>query len=62
METRPKRGKIKAFGVVIDKNGKIKCDDPYSLPPEILDELTEQEKEELFHGTNTCNDRKEYTG
>ena len=42
--------KMKAYGLVRDKNGKPKVDDINNCPPEILNMLTKQEIEELKHG------------
>lgn len=42
--------KFKGYALVRDKNGKPKIDDPYSIPKPIFDMLTEQEKEDLYHG------------
>jgi len=48
-------GKFKAFALVRDKDGKPKIDDPKNCPPEILEMLTDEEKEELFNGAHPRN-------
>lgn len=44
MKIGAKAGKIKAYALVLDKDGNPKVDDPHSLPPEIYNSLTESEK------------------
>jgi hypothetical protein len=43
------------FGLVRDKNGKPKIDDPTNIPQPIWDMLTEQEQEDIKDGLNTHN-------
>ena len=44
------RGKFKAFGIVRDKYGKPRIDDPDNLPKEIWDMLTPEEQQEIENG------------
>ena len=41
-------GKFRGFGLVRDKDGKPKVDDPDSLPQEIRDILTDEEYLEIL--------------
>ena len=41
-------GKFKGFGLVRDKNGKPKIDDPETLPQQIKDMLTDEEYFEIY--------------
>lgn len=43
-------GKMVAYALVRDKNGKPKIDDPANLPYEIFVALTDEEIEDIYHG------------
>ncbi len=47
------KSKIKAFGLVRDKNGKPKIDDINNIPTQIWDMLTNKEPEEIENGRNS---------
>jgi len=47
-------GKMKGYGIVRDKNGNPKIDNPEKLPKEILDSLSEQDRNYIY-GNNTHN-------
>ena len=51
IKTQP--GKFRAFGLVRDKDGKPKFDDPNNIPQPIWDMLTEAEQQEIRNGRNT---------
>ncbi len=46
--------KIKGYILVRDKDGKPLIDSPETLPQQLFNLLTEQEKEEIYHGTYPC--------
>jgi hypothetical protein len=48
--------KMQGYALVRDHQGKPKIDDPMNLPKPIFDMLTEEEKEEIYHGTYPCYD------
>ena len=42
-EAKARSAKIKAFGLVRDKDGRPLVDDPKSLPREIIDQLSDED-------------------
>ena len=48
-------GKVKAYALVRDAEGKPKFDDINNIPEPIWEMLTEDEKEEIRNGSNTPN-------
>lgn len=46
-QTTAPRPKVRLFGLVRDKDGNPKVDDPHNLPPEIKAMLTEAERKRL---------------
>lgn len=48
-------GKIKAYGLVRDKNGRPKVDDVTAIPPEVWETLSEEDKRYLLNGNHPCN-------
>ena len=48
-----KKGKVKGYALIRDKEGKPKIDDVKNCPPELWALLTDIEKEELLNGTHT---------
>ena len=41
--------KFKGYGLVRDRNGKPRIDDPATLPQQIKDQLTDDEYFEIYH-------------
>ena len=54
MNVSATRTKFKGYALVRDKDGKPKIDNPATLPRPIFDMLTEEEKEEIYHGSYPC--------
>jgi hypothetical protein len=54
-ELKASRGKVTAYGLVRDENGKPVFDDSENIPAPIWDMLTAEEKEEISDGRNARN-------
>lgn len=54
MKTQANNIRIKAYAIVRDRFGRIKVDDPSTIPPEIYNTLTDKDKEDIKHGFDSC--------
>ena len=50
------KGKVKAFALVRDKNGKPRIDDIHDIPGAIWEMLTKVEQQEIRDGRNSSRD------
>ena len=59
MKIGASQGKVKAYALVLDKDGNPKVDDPFSIPLEIYNSLSESQKAYIENQKRLSKDSKE---